>query len=612
MRLLSLFWLGMISAFSVSCFFIASVSAAWPIPRTDLRLELMLATGSQDSSGNNRIVTATWVAPSYQVDPTYGVPFAQFGGNGGLRVNTAWSWSSNEDFTITLWTRVKKSELPALPFTDYSDVYSAYPIFSSRWWNNLRANYLSHVFSFQDNHNTNAPKLTIRSDYKCWFGWIKYLDPYYGIYIYDTITNPFAWIDCSKLSDEKWHFISIKRTTKKVSIFIDDVEIYNWITDMVLPRNLVLWQSQLLADTGSRLYTAATNPILTNSSTPFRSSLAGFRFYSRSLNDIELDTLYNEYRYIQSELIWSENIQLSIDQYQKPYISFVINSIPLTLSTKSFAYQYSFDNINFTDLKSSSLMNISTNTGSLSYRTKIDVSNISDWRIQIYLKVKNKRTSQDIWSIIFFKSDVDYGISISEPDTSSASSKSIWATVTSWGNLFLSVTRGPICDATLIFEEYSELFFTNKSDNATRVCYKAYYPSTWKTIYKLSNPIQGINAANQLTVNYSLFADYPLWVKSNYAKPNDTTSMILDLISVNSASSIPGQPVTINWAVNGITITDINGDGLVDFLYSVNSPVRRAIIINNGNYTFKIAYKCAIDGTAPNLVYYWDCADPTR
>lgn len=42
-------------------------------------------------------------------------------------------------------------------------------------------------------------------------------------------------------------------------------------------------------------------------------------------------------------------------------------------------------------------------------------------------------------------------------------------------------------------------------------------------------------------------------------------------------------------------MTDINGDGLVDFLYSRNDPVRRAILINNGNYTFKTVYKCAID-----------------
>jgi hypothetical protein len=72
-------------------------------------------------------------------------------------------------------------------------------------------------------------------------------------------------------------------------------------------------------------------------------------------------------------------------------------------------------------------------------------------------------------------------------------------------------------------------------------------------------------------------------------------------------------------------MTDINGDGLVDFLYSRNDPIRRAIIINNGNYTFKTVYKCVFDPvgsyyspTAGRWIdvtvtsYYGDCADTTR
>ncbi len=87
-----------------SCLFVVSTFAAGSIPRTDLRLELMLATGSQDTSGNNRVVTATGIAPTYQIDPTYGVPFAQFGGSGGLSVNTSWV-SATDNFTISLWMK---------------------------------------------------------------------------------------------------------------------------------------------------------------------------------------------------------------------------------------------------------------------------------------------------------------------------------------------------------------------------------------------------------------------------------------------------------------------------------------------------------------------------
>jgi hypothetical protein len=43
-------------------------------------------------------------------------------------------------------------------------------------------------------------------------------------------------------------------------------------------------------------------------------------------------------------------------------------------------------------------------------------------------------------------------------------------------------------------------------------------------------------------------------------------------------------------------------------------------MINNGNYTFRTVYRCAVDGwpsvyawVAPApYVYYWDCADSTR
>jgi hypothetical protein len=112
-----------------------------------------------------------------------------------------------------------------------------------------------------------------------------------------------------------------------------------------------------------------------------------------------------------------------------------------------------------------------------------------------------------------------------------------------------------------------------------------------------------------------LFADYTLWAKSAYPKPNDTASMVLELLSTvqrtNSYNNEIFQWYSIStW--NNITMTDINGDGLVDFLYSLPNPGRRAIIVNNGNYTFKTTYKCAIDVLNSVNTYYWDCADITR
>ncbi len=79
-RYFSFFFLFGILVSSVLSF--SQAQAAGTIPRDGLRLELLLATGAQDTSGNNRPVTATGVAPSYQVDPVYGVPYAQFSGSG--------------------------------------------------------------------------------------------------------------------------------------------------------------------------------------------------------------------------------------------------------------------------------------------------------------------------------------------------------------------------------------------------------------------------------------------------------------------------------------------------------------------------------------------------
>ena len=152
------------------------------------------------------------------------------------------------------------------------------------------------------------------------------------------------------------------------------------------------------------------------------------------------------------------------------------------------------------------------------------------------------------------------------------------------------ITTSTACDASVTaFEPYSDLTFTNKLDNGKRVCYKAVYTSTNKTIYKLSSLIQGIQSSTEMTtsINTKLFDTYLIWTKSGYPKITDTATLILDLLAVSATSS--------NGTINGVTMTDINGDGLVDFLYSRSDPVRRAIIVNNGNYTFRVTYKCAID-----------------
>ena len=89
--------------------FVNNTFSAGDIPRDGLRLEMLLATGAQDTSGNNRAVTSTGIAPTFQVDPTYGVPHVQFSGSGGLKVNT--SWSATDNFAVTFWVAINPNTL---------------------------------------------------------------------------------------------------------------------------------------------------------------------------------------------------------------------------------------------------------------------------------------------------------------------------------------------------------------------------------------------------------------------------------------------------------------------------------------------------------------------
>lgn len=56
------------------------------------------------------------------------------------------------------------------------------------------------------------------------------------------------------------------------------------------------------------------------------------------------------------------------------------------------------------------------------------------------------------------------------------------------------------------------------------------------------------------------------------------------------------------------TLTDINGDGLIDLLYhdyQTNKGNLFGVYLNNGNLSFTWAYKCV---WAPDGSYYGDCA----
>lgn len=627
------FWnglLSMISVFLISCFFYASTFAAGVIPRSDLRLELLLSTWSQDTSGNNRVVTSTWAAPIYETDSVYGISSAKFNGGGGLLVNTSWA-STTDNYTISFWVKhswlfstwttvitwstIKNNIHPTCP--SCSDYNYNTDIYSTTIWQNIFTSWPEGWI-----------KLVMSSAGKCsirWgnslvnsvsvFGWttrtpagvlVNYYTNFYSMT--DVGTNLQESFNCTQLLDKRWHNITLmRRNSSTLSIYIDGLEVTRLISwPFSIGRNITIWQSS----TNTSYYSWKFLPSqigAIGSSKYLRGNVAWFRIYSRALNDDELEAIFDEFRYAQSDLAWAWGIQIGMERYSKPNLYIRLKNILPSLSKDNVTYEYSTDNKFFYPI--TDITNMSVWTGSLDYSVGIDLSGKPDGKITISLRVRGSGNAfQSIGTVSFVKMDIATGIAINMPNSDQANSKTITAEAPG-ATLTMYITTSSICDSTIgtgSFEEYSDLTFTNKSDNGKRVCYKAVYPSINKTVYRLSGIIQWI----QPDMNIKLFDNYLLWYKSLFPKQNDSTSLILDLLAVSASAS--------QWTINGITMTDINGDGLVDFLYSRNDPVRRAILVNNGNYTFRTVYRCTIDpikdvyGIVIWNTYYWDCADPTR
>jgi hypothetical protein len=625
----------MIISFISSCFLYASVSAAGIIPNTDLRLELRLATGSADTSGLSRIVTSTGIAPTYSVDSIYGIPNARFTGSGWLKVNTSWS-SSIDNFTVSFWMKHSWSFMNWTVILTWATkqirIEWAWPSLPSDYRDDTYSTSLAQtIFTSDDNGGT---KLIINSAWKCslrgWNGTALIQSTFLGsvrnaygtwasLYkndyrVFDVWTNMQEFFNCSQLLDKKWHNVVIMRNLNVLTFSIDGVEVAKFTTTpFSIGRNITLGLSETLPLTYSgKLSTAEVATVAKMKY--FQWNMAGFRLYSRVLSDLELQSLGDEFRYAQSELVWAGNIQVSMDKYASPDIFVNFKNIPLALKKESVTYEYATDGKTFSPV--TSITNISTGTGFLDYKVMVDLTGKPDGLTVLTFRVRATNQSfQTLGTVRFNKLDNIANIEIAMPSADISTSKTISAYATG-AQLSMFVTTSTTCDASVTaFESYSDLTFTNKLDNGKRVCYKAIYLSTNKTIYKLSSVIQWIQSLDEKTVsaNTRLFDTYLLWAKSNYPKISDTSTLVLDLLSVSATSS--------NGTINGVTMTDINGDGLVDFLYSRNDPIRRAIIVNNGNYTFKTAYKCAIDlpkDAFGNIIpwalssYYGDCADTIR
>lgn len=186
-------------------------------------------------------------------------------------------------------------------------------------------------------------------------------------------------------------------------------------------------------------------------------------------------------------------------------------------------------------------------------------------------------------------------ITLNQPDLLQSTTKKISAQTSTWV-LQMIQTNWLLCNNTLwTFDDYIDLTFTSIDDNGKRVCYRSTNGS--KQTFKLSDKIGGIIGTSSSVVVDPIFGDatYRAWSYSLQPKIGDYTRSILS-------------------GVSGVNFIDMNGDGLIDIIY--NKDYFLGIFVNNGDYTFRPAYKCKqtyswYPGVSNFAItgYYWDCAD---
>jgi Domain of unknown function (DUF5011) len=138
-------------------------------------------------------------------------------------------------------------------------------------------------------------------------------------------------------------------------------------------------------------------------------------------------------------------------------------------------------------------------------------------------------------------------ISVSSPDNSASQSKSFSATA-SKGTLYMSITTGSACDASLAFTAYSPTTFSSESDNGKKICYKA-VDEAGITSYSMSGAVSGI----------------------------DTTKPVITL----QGSPAVTMEVHGSYSDAGATASD-NYDGVITSRIATNNTVNRDVV---GTYT---------------------------
>jgi|GEM_PF-6606141 len=115
-----------------------------------------------------------------------------------------------------------------------------------------------------------------------------------------------------------------------------------------------------------------------------------------------------------------------MEKYAKPNLTIQLKSIAPNLSKDTVEYQYSTDGKKFSGI--TDIIDISSSTGFLNYRVNLNLSSVPDGKVSITLRIKSGDTYQNIGTISFNKLDATVGITINQPASDIATSKTISAT----------------------------------------------------------------------------------------------------------------------------------------------------------------------------------------
>ena len=489
--------------------------------------------------------------------------------------------------TVNIWDVSDRSS--------YSFWFDVQTLVSQRWneANKTKYNYgkddtqtlfSANHYSYKDGFN-----LTLKKDYTC--------------------GTP-AWeFDCSILRDEQQHNFLITYNGSMQEVYIDGTLVNTGaISNMLVGGSLSMknspyrgWSSKSSSTTyfGEGRYcrygfVQNTSYICYNKS-GFLGNITNFKLYNGAVGErqreeeIFLNYLSADEREIYSSI---SSLDTYIVSLTPTTLTFVIAWVGTGTSKEDITYEYSFGGTGFISVSSGELLDYSDG-----YKLSIDIESLSYGENDISLYVNNGKRYL-LSKFNFNKENNVFDIVIVNPDSWEASSKTVTASVNN-GILTYAISSKNICNSSInTSRNYIDLTFTSINDNGKRVCYKAVDNETWKIVYKISDEIRGI-VSSASDYSKSIFDNYTSWKYSDTIRHNDTTFTMLSLIgfssSINNSNRFAG-------GTNGGTILlDVNGDGLVDLLH--NAPDKKAILVNNGDYTFTTVYKCVIKNG-----YYGNCA----